>query len=293
MSVRRSPPGTPSGIGDRVKEPEFNLEGDAQITYRKRKKPDDNNSDLMTKFSDFKGEILSILQEFANVQNNNLKKISDDVASIKQQTQIIEQKTDSILMEQNKLKNEISELRSRYNSAELKIESLEKDIQKLKKTSSSAANQTDAVHHCEDMLSEMRERVYREKNIIITGIPELISTKLDERIKHDMNEVTKIVKMANVNSIPVHCMRLGKYKPGSSRSIKAIFATSDDVKNILKNRSNVEGDIKIFSDITPQQQKYLKNIKDQLKTRVSNGEDNITIKYIRGVPKIVKQQPKN
>lgn len=293
MSVRRSPPGTPSGVGDPqvLVLPELRAEAGAQqVTLRKRKKPDDG-SNLIHDFADFREEMLSIFQDFTKSQNRNLSKIANDIASIKEQIQSIEEKTNNILLEQNKLKTDIAELNKRYNSAENKIVSLENNIKQIKADS---INKSDLVFHCEDVLTEMRERNFREKNIIITGIPELKSSITEERLKHDINKVTMLIKSAKVeNTCPVHCIRLGKYRPNYSRPIKAIFTSYDQVKNILKNRRCTEGNVKIYSDNTPQQQKYLNTVKEELELRKGRGENNIIIKYIKGVPKIVEQQPKN
>lgn len=66
------------------------------------------------------------------------------------------------------------------------------------------------------------------------------------------------------------------------------------MKTILRHRNNIKSDvIKIFSDQTPQQQAYMKTLKDELRRRIDDGDKDLTIKYVKGVPKITKLLPKN
>lgn len=63
---------------------------------------------------------------------------------------------------------------------------------------------------------------------------------------------------------------------------------------ILRSKDNqINPAIKVFSDQTPHQIAKFKNLKDELALRMSNGESNLKIKYIKGMPKIVETQPKN
>lgn len=293
MSVQRTPPETPTN--ELQVEPELvSNQDDSSLNLRKRKIPN-INEDIKKELADFRKEILSILKDFTNTQNSKLSTISNDVVTIKQQMRSIEQKTDNILLEQSKFKNELSQLKTRYSQAEKKIVSLEDDIKQLKLSTGPIEGNPNTISCREDIISEMKERSLREKNLIISGIPESNATDRVERLEYDTNEVIKIIKNVDVNTpYPTHCMRLGKYQPNKARPIKVIFALSETAKNMLKKRSNntIEK-IKIYSDNTIQQQKYLNLIKEELNQRKNKGENNITIKYIRGVPKIVDLQSKN
>lgn len=37
----------------------------------------------------------------------------------------------------------------------------------------------------------------------------------------------------------------------------------------------------------------MKRLKDELEARLKKGETNLIIKYVKGVPKIISEQPKN
>lgn len=45
--------------------------------------------------------------------------------------------------------------------------------------------------------------------------------------------------------------------------------------------------IKMYADQTPTQQQFLRSPKLELEMRTRNGEKNLMIKYIKGVPKII------
>lgn len=51
--------------------------------------------------------------------------------------------------------------------------------------------------------------------------------------------------------------------------------------------------VRLFSDQTRQQQEYMKNLRNELRRQIDGGEKDLVIKYVKGIPKIVKQSPKN
>ncbi|CAH2087852.1 unnamed protein product [Euphydryas editha] len=86
----------------------------------------------------------------------------------------------------------------------------------------------------------------------------------------------------------------GRYKKDENRLIKVFFEFSDIVLNILRNKSSVMNDVnKFYLDQTPQQQSYMKYIKEELDSRTKNSETNLMIKYIRSVSKIISTPSKN
>lgn len=59
----------------------------------------------------------------------------------------------------------------------------------------------------------------------------------------------------------------------------------------MKNHKG--NDVRIYSDQTPYQQKYLENLRRKLQERQENGEKDLFIKYKNGTPTIIKIHPKN
>jgi hypothetical protein len=66
-------------------------------------------------------------------------------------------------------------------------------------------------------------------------------------------------------------------------------------KEVLRNKnklinSDLPRSISISDDKTSKQLEYLKNLRTELQLRRDNGEDNITIKYVKGIPSIIESK---
>lgn len=61
------------------------------------------------------------------------------------------------------------------------------------------------------------------------------------------------------------------------------------------SEDNLEGniaDVTVSRDRTPQERGFLLDLRGQLEKRTKKGEDDLTIKYVNGTPKIVKRSKK-
>ena len=110
-----------------------------------------------------------------------------------------------------------------------------------------------------------------------------------------------ILNTLEVRVAPVSVKRLGKYNPSASiskRPIRIVFPTNVIIPKIFRNAKKLKSneqlkDLAISSDKTPFQLKTHKKAKDELHERLRNGETNIVLKYINGLPKIVSTSTKN
>jgi hypothetical protein len=83
---------------------------------------------------------------------------------------------------------------------------------------------------------------------------------------------------------------LGKYN-GSNRPIKVILDSEEQAMNILRSKLKLSSQhIKMFGDQTIMQRDTFRELKQELIDRKSRGETDISIKYVRGVPKIIRNQ---
>lgn len=307
MSVQRSPTGSDtisSRSGSYPDLPSKIIAQDtsemSQITYRNKRKLNETEeikaelTDMkkqMTSMQNQMSEIMTYLSTMNNTQTENFKKLNQDVLTIKQQINDIKITTDNLTEEQSKLKQDISSLKESKNITEKKLYQIESKLQHEDAGSSSAVNVR------EEIVTELNERGQRSKNIIISGVLEPNANSQSERRAEDKTAVLKIINniVGHTDTPePERIYRLGKYKSDKCRHLKVCFSSPDIVKSILKNRKNQkEEKIKVFSDQTPQQQEYMAMLKQRLENRIASGEDNLCIKYIRGVPKITKQTPKN
>lgn len=114
----------------------------------------------------------------------------------------------------------------------------------------------------------------------------------------DLNHINNIISILlsdTSRDIPVllKVIRLGRYQHGKMRPIKTIFSMATDVFDIIRNKkkishSNLPSIINISTDRKPNQRESMKKLREELASRTNDGAIGLTIKFQRGVPKIVK-----
>lgn len=267
------------------------------VAHRKRKTP---GSDFENQFTEFKQELMKemvgILQDSCTKQNQNIEKICNNISSINETLQDMKITTEELIAENKSLKTQISTLTNTVKENEEKIISLRTDVQQLKSGSAAPANpQATPQTFCEDLFKEFQDRAERSKNIIIVGVPERHISNSEERRETERNEAARILNTIYPDCPrPVKVVRVGKYDGNKIRPLKLSFSSQEIAKTILRNKANLTLDgVRIYSDQTPQQQKFMKNLRDELQQRKDNGEKDLIIKFSKGTPKIVREQSKN
>lgn len=284
---------------------ESHKETTPQITLRNKRKLLDDNEATKSDIAEIKkqmSEMLELLKSSKNEQTESINKLSLNVAAIKAEVGSISSTMQNIVLENKKLKDQLSKLSVAAENTEKKVEVLEADVNNLKNMPPSSSIQTTATY--DEIFTEIEERNFRAKNIIVIGVPEPQNDTVTGRQDYDKTEIMQITGLVyNGCPQPTGIFRLGKYKSDKTRAIKVCFSSEDTTKNILRNRNKIDKEhIKIFSDQTPYQRQYLQNLKEELQQRTSNGESGLYIKYIKGIPKIItkethevkiKETPKN
>jgi hypothetical protein len=146
----------------------------------------------------------------------------------------------------------------------------------------------------EEVTSEAVERMIRAKNVIIYGVPESSGTAEQGQTK-DAAEIRKIISAITPEAIPQKIIRIGKPNSSNTRLLKVSLSNDLIAKEVLRNKnklinSDLPRSISISDDKTPKQLEYLKNLRTELQLRRDNGEDNITIKYVKGIPSIIESK---
>ena len=168
-----------------------------------------------------------------------------------------------------------------------KIETLENKI--LNQTS---LTETQLV--IEKVAAEAVERITRAKNIIVHGVAEL-SGNPKEQQKQDENTAKEltIVLSGEESCLPVRAIRLGKTTTNKPRPLKIILTDASYTKTCLRNQKRLINsefeNLKITDDKTPHQLNNLKELRAEVARRTSEGEKDLTIKYIRGAATITKK----
>lgn len=144
------------------------------------------------------------------------------------------------------------------------------------------------------ILEEIVERERRASNVILVGIKESDSDNSSTRKLYDESNVNKILLDINDGrdyaEKVVTVIRLGRREDGKHRPIKVVLKSRQDAVWILKNKSKANKEVRVYDDKTPKQREELMQLRETLKIRQDNGEAGLTIKYVKGAPKIMHQK---
>lgn len=172
------------------------------------------------------------------------------------------------------------------------ISDLKEEIRKLKDSQLSyESNKPPAA--TEEIIGEMLERNKRSANMIIFGSEKKFSSKA-EQVLHGEGLVRDVLNECNITDDNIEPIRLGKFDPSRQvrrRPIKVKLSSRDVVKRVLRRFNKFKSNEKfaglsVNSDRTPRQLAYFKSVRSELNVRMNNGESNLKIKYINGVPTI-------
>lgn len=146
----------------------------------------------------------------------------------------------------------------------------------------------------------MNDRSARARNLLFHGIPENNSRNSSVRISHDKELTVKIISALDPNfeCNNLKVVRLGKHDKNKVRPMKVIFNKDLNARfvfekfseDILKELDDTLANVKISKDRTPQERKYLKDLRSELEEWIDNGEEGLTIKYRNGIPAIVVKE---
>lgn len=187
-----------------------------------------------------------------------------------------------------------ADLKSLLSALAARIEALETTI----KTSVGAAvAQSIEPKLMEEVVAEAKERIRRSRNVIIRGLREQTGSAA-QRKEADFAAVSNIIGLINEGgpSIePLSVIRLGRVERARGpRPVRVVFTHEGDARRVLRNKAKILGkdgmnDVKLQDDKTPQEIRYLENLRSELDRRRQSGEDNITIRYLKHVPTIVER----
>lgn len=202
---------------------------------------------------------------------------------------------------------QLADLKASFNEMKTsllnKIEALEQKFGEVSNSVTSILSQVPGKDpkEREDIIQETMERITRSKNVIIRGVPEHFGS-LDERKQHDFGKVAEILTAVNSSAKPVSVIRLGKPQPNTDgdrrpRPLKLTMSDRPSAVAVLRNRRRLLDTpayrtVTLQDDRTPSQIRYLDELRAGLQRRQDEGEQGLTIKYVKGVPEVVKVTPK-
>lgn len=137
----------------------------------------------------------------------------------------------------------------------------------------------------EEIVQEVVQRQTRMYNVMIFNF------NLEEGIP----ETTQISTILSSNSgqqiVASNVVSFGKPNRNGCKPVKVTLAKTTDVAFLLKNRRHFADRHRIYieADLSPAQLKQLQDTKEELRNRRSNGEEDLVLKFVRGIPTITSK----
>lgn len=234
-----------------------------------------------------------------SVAGNSTQPLSS-LSSTEPDLKLIISHLDNLRVEQTKLIDLVNVQNEKLDSFDKKFQEVFSQLSSIKNENSVLRNDLAAIKNRvdllesaapksndnQDMFAEFIDRQNRSKNIIVFNVHEQSS----HNIISDTDSITRIFDKLGTDIKPIKVSRLGKPN-NKSRPLKIELQASEVFKILglsrnLKSDQNFK-DIRLTSDKTPYQREFLRDLRNQLSLRTSNGEPNLTIKYYKGLPTIV------
>lgn len=182
----------------------------------------------------------------------------------------------------------LKDIRDLLTSLKRTIEDINIRLSNLETQYTSSSALSDEVF--ENVVSETIDRLNRATNVVVIGVPENINANIVS------NDIVSTLCGSETNITVSKAYRLGKIT-AKPRPIKIELPSKRDAIYILKNKDKLKKtafkDYIVRGDCTKREINYLKKLRGELTERVQKGEADLTIKYIRGVPKIIQRNNSN
>ena len=191
----------------------------------------------------------------------------------------------------NDFENQISviteEVKSLKTSFLTSFDDIKYDLGIIENTTASSNEQNKgsysaAVAHG-NVMHEFSERQRRSCNMMVFNFPQ--ANKNDDITKSKDMLQSLLGSPVNI----VSSARIGKLNKNGHQSLRLTLDSPEMVLRILRNKHKLDRSLKVFlqADLTPDQRAEVNTLKNQLRERQRNGEPNLILKYINGIPKLI------
>jgi len=187
------------------------------------------------------------------------------------------------------IESQYSNLLSKYedqikvnNELRSEIEGIRQELSTYKNSNISAATPVSAPQNPDGIYQEVLRRQARMNNIVIFNL------NLEDDIPKEV-QVASLLSDGPTHRIEVrNVVIVGNPNRNGHKPVKVTLSNSSDVSYLLRNRKLYIDSYQIYieADLSPSQLKYLQDTKEELRRRRSNGEENLILRYIAGVPTI-------
>lgn len=257
-------------------------------------------------FNKLMSSIQALSSDIADVkttQRNIQSELSHVNAQLTKHSESIEINTDSIARCRSDLDGrfavvsgcqaDLDDLKNSYRQVIEQVGQLQVQIQASQSTSTNAEVPSGSAHPSVGQVPvDASEKLRKAHNLIVYALPETPNDEARVREIVDAiipNSSQAILSVTRIGSSSKH--------PNKPRLVKVTFSNIIVPKNLLRNKSalitSTFGSISIRDDKTLHELRLLETLRKQLRDRQAAGEKDVTIKYVRGQPSIVKCSSKN
>ncbi len=131
----------------------------------------------------------------------------------------------------------------------------------------------------EESLVESQGRMIRQQNIVIQGLQESDAGSLDDRHRHDIVSVKRVVcKLGVTDEVISDVRRVGRKRRDGARLVVVRMADIHSKRRLLANAKSLKNSpsfkhVYVKPDLTPMQQAIEKRLRDELRERRTKGEN--------------------
>lgn len=218
--------------------------------------------------------LLVNLQSTVQSQDTNFKNINNNL-------QVLENNFKSMQSTLKNLHTELSQLQLDKSSLESELILLRDKLDKLEKSTKMIPQS-----YNNDVFTEVKDRLSREKNILVFNVPEE-----DDQLLNIGVDLLKDLSLPNIKI--TRSKRLGTIS-SKNRPILLELDSPFHVHEVLKSKTKLRSidrwrQVSISEDKTITQRIYMKQLRSELLKKRELGENNWFIKYNRGIPSLVQK----
>lgn len=228
-------------------------------------------------------DIMAAIAELRNESHSSNNSVLESLSELNNKFQNLSSLVSELKLENTKLRSELDDLKLKINNPDTNISSVE--------TSS-------LITH---VLQETFEREKCAFNAIIYGITESALSTNSQRISDDRVAIHRILEpFGDLIPTSARVKRLGKARKDNTRPIKIIFGNKEDADGLIaffnnskRNESIFPDGFRIVRDKTILQRQLLRTCHAELEQRNKNGEQDLRISFVNGLPKVITTRSKN
>lgn len=200
------------------------------------------------------------------------------LAPFKEKMERIESSVAGIRSDLNKFAEQNKTLAQQHKQLDKRVGDVENKLASLSECSIDSNN----------IIAEINERKKRETEVIVLNVPESTKPVGDDRRHDDHAKIAAVIPPEFKEIVPsLKLRRLGRPTAGKTRPLLINTSSATDARTLLKIKPISETNISFKPNLTKDQQNHLKTLRTELETLTVNGDNNKTIKYINGIPRII------